>query len=192
MNNSSVLSPKSTVEILFNYFNGILFMFGSIADLLVILVCLRPKLRQVPTFVFKSFMAFVCLVELTSISLISFIKQLFGWEPGNPTLIWCRVKAFFSCFSFQWLSWIVVFYSLEIFLNVKHPTFRKKYPLVKLAIYVSIANGLVMFILNLPAWFIQTSISQTGTNLTEMICFVADINTDFYSLEYLTIVIFFS
>lgn len=190
MVNSSLLLLKSQVEILFNYFNGVLFVFGTISDILIIIVCLRPKLRQVPTFVFKAFMAFVCLIELTFISFISFIKQIFDWQPEqHPSLVWCRVHAFFDCFSLQWLCWIVVFYSLEIYLNVKLPTFRKKFPVIKLAVYVSILLGVLMAILNLPAWFIQPSLSLHVSNLTEVICFVAEFNTDLNDFQYFTIVI---
>ena len=85
-----------------------LMVFGTIGNTFSIFICLKHKLRTVPTFIFYSFL------------LISDTLSLFWWNMDHYLLVFenyqledlglhaCRTVTFFQLFSFQWSAWLLV------------------------------------------------------------------------------------
>lgn len=175
-----------------NYINGGEFLIGFPSNILVVFICLRPKLRKIPSFIFLAFISIGCLIELCSIALMSFVDELFKLNLQNKSLAWCRSKSFFNSFSYQWFAWIVAFYCLELSLCTRYHLVRRTYSTVKTATTLCISSGLILTILNLPNWFIQLSYpianSNTSNQTLNLICMVTKTNTNSLLLSYLAVV----
>ena len=145
-------------------------LLGVFGNLFALIVCWRPKLRKVPTFVFYAFL------------LISDTITLFWWNVDHLTLIYggflledlgesgCKTFTFFQMFSFQWSAWLLVtteifeikntiFLTLKLiyfkvsmtverYLSIIKKMWRSTFLKPKLAFIVSIAIGTVLLIIN--------------------------------------------
>lgn len=188
MNITTSISFKdedSKMIAIFSNFRGLFFFYGGFSNSMMLLVCLFGKLKYVPNFLILSIISIFSLIHLVSISLTTFIFQI---SQKLETVEWCRVQAFFSLFTFQCVAWFIAFCSLEIYLSVRDPNFRKKYPVNKIIIYVSVSITLIMCVLDSSAWFIQPQ-QIVNFNSSKMVCTVLLKNTNSYFLTYATIVI---
>ena len=52
-------------------------IFGILNNILSIVVCLRKKLRKIPTFIFKAFMSKMNIILLTTMIFYTFISNFF-------------------------------------------------------------------------------------------------------------------
>lgn len=180
-NNNS--TNDSNLDVLFSYFHLLFFAYGSFSNVMVITVCLNGKLKHVPTFIIMSFLGLSSLCQLTAISLTTFVYNL---SAQDETIAWCRVKAFFNSFSFQQMSWLIAFFNTEIYLSVRDPQFRKKYPVIKIISWIFTILSIFLFTANSSAWFIEPK--EIQPNVTIFACMVLRDNTNAYFLTYLTIV----
>ena len=181
-NNNS--TKDSNLEAIFSYFHLLFFAYGGFSNAMVIIVCLHGKLKHVPTFIIMSLFGLSSLCQLTAISLTTFVYNL---SSQNETIAWCRVKAFFNSFSFQQIIWLIALFNTEIYLSVRDPQFRKKYPVIKIITWISIILSIFLFTANSSAWFI-VPLKEVHANVTILPCLVLRDNTNAYFLTYLTIV----
>lgn len=186
-NSTTNYATTTTLQIAFSYIRGVFFIYGGYSNFLIILVCLHGKLKDVPNFIFYSFMSLCSIFHLIAVSLVSFILQVAG-SSSHDSLAWCRTTAFFNSFTYEFLSWLVGFYTLEIYLSIHDRNFRKKYPVVKVVIWVSTCAIFVLLFLNSSAWFIVPHMFQENNASSTLVCSILRENTNFYFLTPVTIV----
>lgn len=185
--NYTTTTTTTTLQIAFSYIRGIFFIYGGYSNFLIILVCLHGKLKEVPNFIFYSFMSLCSIFHLIAVSLVSFILQVSA-SSSHDSLAWCRTTAFFNSFTYQFLSWLLSFYAFEIYLSIRDRNMRKKYPVVKIVIWASTCASFVLLFLNSSAWFIVPHRFQENNASLTLVCSISRENTNFYFLTPVTIV----
>lgn len=166
-NQSNQWTIDLSFESIFNYFSSIEIVFGSLCNVLTIVVCLREKLRSLASFIFIAFMSVSSLIVILTIGLVKFINETFRLELERETSWWCKFYIFFDFFSYQWISWLIVCYTLELYFSVRWHNFRRRFSTTIRSFYISICIGLITFTLNSPAWSIEY-LESTDLNLTKM------------------------
>ena len=133
--------------------------FGASSNLLAALICLfRPKLRENPTFICTAFLSFACFIYLFVVPLASFISQVNGIDLEKQSIYYCKAEAFLDSYTLQFHAWILVFYTLELFLNARITNFRKKHLTSKKAAVICVIIAIVLIPLNFPTIVIQKSL----------------------------------
>lgn len=156
----------------FRYSNIFHVLFGASSNLLAAFICLKSsKLRENPTYIFIAFMNFSCIIFLSVVSLTSFVSQVIGIDLENQNIHYCRAEAFLDSYSLQLHAWIIVFCSLELYLNAMILNFRKKYLSGKKAAIICVIIAMMLIPINSPTWFIQKS-------LYHYVCIVTMDNTN--------------
>ena len=79
----------------------ILMVFGSAGNLLSMFICMRKKLRAIPTFVFVIYMLFCDTLSLYFWNLDQFFNEFYGYEyvMELASIHACRVVTFLQLFS---------------------------------------------------------------------------------------------
>lgn len=143
----------------FRYTNIFHVLFGASSNIIAAFICLKSsKLRENPTYICTAFMNFACIIFLTAVPLTSFVSQVIGIDIQKQSIEYCRAEAFLDSYALQLNSWILVFYSLELYLNARITNFRKKYLSGKKTAIICVIIAFVLIPLNSPTWFIQKSL----------------------------------
>jgi hypothetical protein len=157
MNNSDSiqLSTQPLIFKIFRYSNFLHVLFGASTNLLAVFICLmRPKLRENPTFICIAFMNVSCSIYLFFVPLSSFVSQVIGFDLQKQSIEYCRAEAFLDSYSLQLHAWILVFYTLELYLNSRIVNFRKKHLTSKKTVIICVSIAIILIPFNLPTWFI--------------------------------------
>ena len=159
MNNTKSSSTEPFAYIVFRYGNIFHAVFGGSSNLIAAFICLKSsKLRECPTFICIAFMNFSCFIYLFIDPLASFVSQLIGYDLQNQSIHYCRAEAFLDSYTLQVHAWILVFYTLELYLNSRIVNFRKKYLTSKIAAIICVIIAIILVPFNSPTWFIQKSL----------------------------------
>ena len=143
----------------FRYGNIFHVLFGASSNILAAFICLKSsKLRENPTYICTAFMNFACIIFLTAVPLTSFVSQVIGIDLENQNIYYCRAEAFLDSYSLQLNAWILVFYTLELYLNARITNFRKKYLSGKKTAFICVIIAIVLIPFNSPTWLIQESL----------------------------------
>lgn len=114
-----------------NYMNaiysGIIIVTGTLSNLACIVICLRPTLRKIPTFVFYSFLLF------------SDILTLYVWNVDHMLIVFaqtqlefmginvCKSVTFIQLFGMQNSAWTLVLMTYERYLSTRIIKWRTHY-----------------------------------------------------------------
>ncbi len=97
------------------YFSIFLIVYGTISNLLALLVCIRKRLRQTALFVFLSFKVICDTVPLYTYSLNPYFLLTFGYNIGDINIYLCRFLTFFTNASIESSVWLMVILFLRNF-----------------------------------------------------------------------------
>lgn len=171
--NSSFLSNQTTTvsyfifESVFNYFGGLEIVLGICGNVLsIVVVCSRKKLSSLATFVFISAMSVASTVVLLTITLMKFVNEIFQLNLDLRTSWWCKICTFLTFFPYQWVSWLIVCNTLELFLSARWYNFRHRHSKPRRSLYVSIGLGILAFALNSCSWSIESFQSSDTSSTT--------------------------
>jgi hypothetical protein len=90
------------------YYSFFLMVFGFIANLLALVVCLRKNMRSIPTFVFYAFALFSNTLSLYWWNLDHYYVHYHNTLLEDLSLELCRTITFFQMYSFQTGAWFLV------------------------------------------------------------------------------------
>ena len=90
------------------WYSLFLIIFGTLANAISIVVCLRHKLRKVPTFVFYTFMLAGDTLSIFFWNLDHYYLTYFGYEIEEINLFLCQFSTFIQIFGFQSSAWLLV------------------------------------------------------------------------------------
>ncbi len=104
------------------YYTFFIMVFGFFSNLLALIVCLRKKMRSIPTFVFLSFALTSNTVSLYWWNLDHYYKYYHNTLIEDMSIHLCRAVTFFQLFSFQAGAWYLVCIQKLLYL----PSFKKE------------------------------------------------------------------
>jgi hypothetical protein len=90
------------------YYGVALAVFGTIGNLISFGICLRPSLRNTPTFVFLACMMLVDTLGLYFFNLNVFFSFTYGLYAGDYSREACISTSFLQGFSFQSSAFLLV------------------------------------------------------------------------------------
>ena len=85
-----------------------LIVFGTLGNILSVVVCLRKELRKVPTFVFYAFTLVHDTISLYFWNLDHYFTAFYGYEIERISFTLCRLFTELQMFSLQSSAWIMV------------------------------------------------------------------------------------
>ena len=106
--------------------NLLVFLVGVITNFITLLVCLRKRLRSVPTFIFIAFTAVIDVPPVANRNLDFFIYTYFGFYTRFTYELICKWNQFWHFFPLFSSAWLLVALTIERYLSVKIPLWRKK------------------------------------------------------------------
>lgn len=168
MNSSSSL-PNQTIESIdfesvFNYIGGLEILLGGFGNVMsVVVICSRKKLRSLATFVFTGGMAVSSTFVLLTIALMKLVNQFFQLHLELKTAWWCKICTLITFFPYQWISWLILCYNLELIISARWYNFRQRLSSPGRSLLLAIGLGLLAFALNSPALTIE-SVDLSGNN----------------------------
>ena len=86
----------------------ILCLFGMIGNCLSISVCLRKRLKSIPTFVFMCFMTIMDTIPLIAIALYPFILEFLKLKSIKLSFEFCKLIMFLTFWSLQSSAYLLV------------------------------------------------------------------------------------
>lgn len=85
-----------------------LIILGTVGNLITITICLRKRLRQINTFKFFAFNAFLDTIGLYGWNVRQFVYYLFYVDLSLQSLVYCDLSSFFQYVSFEASAWFLV------------------------------------------------------------------------------------
>lgn len=157
-----------------NKINGILalviLVIGMTGNILSGLICLRPKLRKVPTFIFYAMLLFSDAFTLTIWNVDQFLVAFFDTHIERHGLYSCKVATFIQTFSLQFSSWLLVLMTAERYMSVRFVKWRMNYFKAKTAFLISIITGSILFIIN-TSFAINMNYADDSITNSSLVCF---------------------
>ena len=95
----------------------VLVVLGTLLNVIICVVCLRKKLRDVNTFKFFAIISISDTIALYEWNLKHFMITFYNVDFNYTSLAWCRVNIFLQYLSLQFSAWILVrilFYNILI------------------------------------------------------------------------------
>ena len=86
----------------------LLIIVGTIGNAITCIICMRPKLRKHPTFIFLAFSCFSDIFTLYTWNLSNFITPFFHFYHEYKNLAWCKISVFIQFWSLQSSAWVFV------------------------------------------------------------------------------------
>ncbi len=90
------------------YYSIFLAIFGTIGNILSFIICLRPHLRKIPTFIFFAYMMIMHTISLYFWNFNIFILTFYGFTIGDVNLASCRITSYLQGVSFQSSAFLLV------------------------------------------------------------------------------------
>lgn len=85
-----------------------LIILGTVGNIITITICLRKRLRQINTFKFFAFNAFLDTIGLYGWNVRQFVYYLFYEDLSLKSLVYCDLSSFFQYVSFEASAWFLV------------------------------------------------------------------------------------
>jgi hypothetical protein len=95
-------------RIILGYYAILITIVGTIANILVFIVCQPRELRSVNTFKLISFMSISDLISLYFFNLNHFINMITGVDAAKVFLWKCKFTSYAQYVSLQFSAWIIV------------------------------------------------------------------------------------
>ena len=89
-------------------YSAFLIVFGTVANLITFIICLKKNLRQTPTFVFLSFLVLSDIVCLYFWNLNHFVSTFYGFIYESFSIGYCKFFFTTQLISFQTSAWLLV------------------------------------------------------------------------------------
>ena len=98
-----------------------LIILGTVGNFLAVAICLRKRLRQINTFKFFAFNAFLDTVGLYEWNVRQFVIYLFNVDLSLQSLYYCTISNFFQFVSLEASAWFLVKSFLHHTYNLSPP-----------------------------------------------------------------------
>ncbi|XP_060554902.1 mu-type opioid receptor-like [Ruditapes philippinarum] len=149
MNNSMIQNQEHYYAIqVWRYFPPIFLVVGTFGNCLTITVLTRRKNKISPTSVYLTSLAISDLIVLWAALLFQYLKQAYDFDMSSFSSVQCKLLLFFSYFSLQFSSFMIVFVTVERVICVLLPQKAKKICRTRSALAVSVASFLILFLVN--------------------------------------------
>ncbi len=102
------MDKNKTMNYLFGAIPAALIVFGSVTNMLTLIVCLRQKLRRLPTFVTLCFISVNDTLCLYSTAGNAVYRAFFGSYISHTSAFACKSFISFQCLFMYSSSWLLV------------------------------------------------------------------------------------
>jgi hypothetical protein len=128
-------------------YSGVIIFTGTLSNIACIIVCLRPKLRKIPTFVFYSFLLFSDILTLYVWNLDHILIVFAQTQLEFMGIKICKLVTFIQLFGMQNSAWILVLMTYERYLSTRIIKWRTYYfNSLRALIVCLITTGLLVII----------------------------------------------
>ena len=118
------------------------------------LVCLRKRLRKLPTFIYLFTISVSDATSLSIWNLNHFLFIYFNLQPEFKSLIYCKIGVFLQYVSLEYSAWLLVMLTLDRYIHIRkkiavpnnNNSINRKH--TKITILVCILTFFVIFLLN--------------------------------------------
>ena len=144
-------------------------IFGTISNTMTLIICLRKNMRKIPTFMFIAFASITDTIPLYVRNLDNFSFLVFGIHVRSTNLVLCKINLLLHFFPLHTSAWLLVSYkpsnlicifiltvslsfkvvmTIERYLSIRIPVWRKQIFNSKKAIIVAVLVIITLFSLN--------------------------------------------
>jgi hypothetical protein len=96
------------LNVLISSYSIIIAVLGTAGNILCFVICMRKTLREIPTFIFMSFLVLSDTLSLYSWNLNNFFITFYGLSIGDFNDASCKLTSFMQFFSNQTSAYLLV------------------------------------------------------------------------------------